>query len=272
VATPNAQRIELGILLRQFRDRMGLAQEAVEKDLGWHPGKCSRVELGSRTMVKTELDRLVELYELGPDEAELVRRLGADARKRDSISHVADWAQSYVSIERSATEIRYYDPELVPGFLQTEAYARAILATSGRTDVNALVADRLERQSLLTRADPIEVFIVLGEAALHRGVGTPAVAREQFEHLVAMNKRPNVHVRIMPFDAGAHAAMGTSFHLLSLGASQVKRVYLEGLSGGTYLHEGSDIGVYAEIFEQIWASVEDRKSATILRRRITELD
>lgn len=116
-------------------------------------------------------------------------RLGADARKRDSISHVADWVQSNVSVERSATEIRYYDPELVPGFFQAEFHARAILATSGRTVADVLVADRLERRSLLTRVDLIEVVIVLSEAALRRRLGSPAVVLKQFEHLAAMNNR-----------------------------------------------------------------------------------
>ena len=115
-------------------------------------------------------------------------RLGADARKRDSISHVADWCSATCRSggrpRRSATTIpnsylASFRPSSTP----------AILATSGRTDADVLVADRLERRSLLTRVDLIEVVIVLSEAALPRRLGSPAVVLKQFEHLAAMNNR-----------------------------------------------------------------------------------
>ncbi|WP_188316741.1 helix-turn-helix domain-containing protein [Solihabitans fulvus] len=273
MAISNAQRIELGIFLRQYRDRIGLAQDAVEAELGWHAGKVSRVELGKRTVVKTEIDRLVLLYELNQDEADLVRRLGAEARKRDVSSRVADWAQTYVAIERSATEIQYYDAELVPGAMQVASYARAVLAVSHHPDPDPIIGDRLKRQELLTRDNGPQVSIVLGEAALHRRIGGAEVLREQLEHLLAMSRLANVSIRVLDFEAGAHPALGVGFTFVRLGGQQVSRVYLEGLSDGTYLHLPADTLVYRQVFNQLWAAaLGDRQSATILRRRIADLE
>lgn len=270
VATQNPQRFELGEALRCAREAAGLKPVDVERELRWYSGKASRVENGTRVPVAAEIDRLAVLYRVSPEQTATLHLLADAARKREAPAHVADFAQTYITLERAASAILYYDAELVPGLLQTERYAHAVLSSSLTADkVDERVADRLARQRVLSGASPVQLRVVLGEAALHRQVGGPDVLREQLEHLVAAAERPNIDLRVIPFAAGAHCALAVGFTHVQL-ASGITRVYIEGLTDATYLHEDADTAVYAARFEQLWSrsALSDARSATILRRRI----
>jgi transcriptional regulator with XRE-family HTH domain len=271
VATQNPQRVELGDMLRRAREAAGLAPTAIEEHLGWYAGKVSRVERGSRVPVPAEIDRLADLYGLAGDERTTLRLLADAARKREAPSRVADFAQTYVALERAAAEIRYYDAELVPGLLQSEGYARAVLAhLHSHQQLDEVLAARVARQEILHRDNPPEVRVVLGEAALHRLVGGDEVLRDQIRHLLHLSTLPTVAIRVLPFSAGAHRAIGVGFTWLRLGAPPIARVYIEGLTDATYLQDPEETAVYAADFEEVWAAaLSQRDSATILRGRIT---
>ncbi|HET9137987.1 helix-turn-helix transcriptional regulator [Actinophytocola sp.] len=271
MATQNPQRVELGDMLRRARESAGLTPAAIEGDLGWYTGKVSRVERGSRVPVPAEIDRLADLYQVAGEERTTLRMLADAARKREAPARVADFAQTYVALERAAAEIRYYDAELVPGLLQSEGYARALLAhLHSQQQSDEVLAARVARQAILRGDNPPDVRVVLGEAALHRLVGGEEVLQDQIRHLLHVAALPNVAIRIMPFTSGAHRAIGVGFTWLRLGAPPIARVYIEGLTDATYLQDPDETAVYAADFEEVWAAaLSQRDSATILRGRIT---
>lgn len=272
VATQNPQRFELGETLRGLREHSGHKARTIEQELRWYAGKISRVEAGTRVPVAAEVDRLADLYRIDDEQRRTLHLLADAARKRESSSRVADFAQTYVTLERAASEIKYYDAELIHGLVQTEAYARALLETSPEGQVEERLADRLARCNILAGANSPSVKILLGEASLHRPVGGDDVLREQLRHLIATARLSSVSIRILPFSAGAHCAIGVGFVFLRLKTPNITRVYLEGLTDATYIHEPDETVEYERGFDQLWArAADDEESATILRRRIEHM-
>ena len=126
------------------------------------------------------------------------------------------WLREWISVEREATLIRWFEPSLIPGLLQTEAYARAVLEWGGLlrpTEVEQRLSSRLDRQAILTAEKSPQFIALLDEAVLHRKVGEPAVMVEQFEHLLRMAELPHVHVHVVPVGAGPHAGLAGPFIL-----------------------------------------------------------
>lgn len=268
MATRNPQRIEFGQTLQRMREAAGKMPADVDAALGWYDGKARRVETGERVVSYAEVKALIELFGLGDEDSTTLHMMADAARRKEAPTHVADYAQTYVSLERQAVSIDYYDAELIPALLNTERYTRAVLAAGLEHVDDRVVADRLVRAKILTKAGAPRMRVVLGEAALKRMVGGPDVMREQIEHLVELTKLPNVAIRILPFASGAHRALGVGFTLVRL--SSLTRVYIEGLTDATYIHERRETDVYEHGFEQLWAlAADDEESATILRRHIT---
>lgn len=256
-------------MLKRAREKADLKPRAVEAELRWYAGKASRVETGTRVPVPAEIDRLAELYRLGKRERETLHLLADAARKRESPARVADFGQTYITLERAASEIRYYDAELIFGAMQTEGYARAVLANSRSQQVEERLPDRVARKNTLTRENPPEVRVVLGEAALHRAVGGEDTLTGQLRHLLKVAKFPNVSIRVLPFAAGAHRALGVGFTFVRLETPAITRVYIEGLTDATYIHEADETDAYEQGFEQLWkTALDERDSATMIRRRI----
>ena len=272
MATQNPQRFELGETLRGLRERTGHKPSEIERELRWYAGKVSRVEAGTRVPVAAEIDRLSDLYSISAEERATLHLLADAARKRESSARVADFAQTYVTLERAATDIKYYDAELINALVQTEAYARALLETSVAGQVDERLEDRMRRRALLTKDNPPNAQILLGEASLYRLVGGVNVLREQLSHLLEVGGLPNVSIRILPFSAGAHRAIGVGFVFLRLPAPNIVRVYIEGLTDATYIHEADETAEYERGFDQLWAqAATDDESATILRERISHM-
>lgn len=269
MATQNPQRVELGELLRGAREAAGLTPAAVEAEMGWYAGKVSRVERGMRVPVRAEVDKFADLCRIDPSTRATWHLLADAARKRESPSRVADFAQTYVTLERGATRICYFDEVLIPALLQTEQYARSVLAHSRSDQVEEQVADRLARQAVLARSDPPHVQVLLGEAALHRAVGGAEVMADQIHHLLEVGQQPHVAIRVLPFEAGAHRVLGVGFTLLQLATPAITRVYIEGQTDATYIHNPEECSVYEGDFDEVWAMAPDEaRSATILRRHI----
>ncbi|RJQ76607.1 DUF5753 domain-containing protein [Amycolatopsis panacis] len=145
--------------------------------------------------------------------------MAALARRRNSSGKVADWSRQYVGLEREATSLEFHQQLLVPGLFQIEAYARAVVSTSqvvAAGDVPEVVVARMRRAELLRRPDGPRVHLVLGQAATRREAGGSEVLDEQLAYLEEVAEPPNVTVRILPDDVGAHAALGMGFVLLTL--------------------------------------------------------
>ncbi|KJY16997.1 MULTISPECIES: helix-turn-helix transcriptional regulator [unclassified Streptomyces] len=124
------------------------------------------------------------------------------------------WFQAYAEMEARAAYISSFQPQLVHGLLQTEAYARAVLGVWIEDGLDAKVAARLERQRILDRQNPPLMWVVMSEAVLHQEIGGRKVMHDQLAHLAAMRRREWVHVQILPYEAGAHAGLPGEFNLL----------------------------------------------------------
>ncbi|WP_190820561.1 helix-turn-helix domain-containing protein [Saccharopolyspora pogona] len=252
---PLARRIELGALLRTYRERAGLEVGEVAEALGWtYVQKVGLMESGKRKLAPLEVNALLDLYELGTEERERVVELGKEARKRDAgPAFAADWAQTYLALEVAASHLKFYAEELLPGLLQTEDYARAILE-EGRSltprEIDRAVARRAERQHRLTEPNAPRVTVVLSESVLRRGVGGPEVRRGQLDYLRKLTDLPNFAVHVLPFSAGAHLALGTSFTLLHLGDPVVTFAYIEALTDSDFLDRPPHTEVYILAFDR----------------------
>jgi len=126
------------------------------------------------------------------------------------------WLREWIELEREAHLLRWFEPALIPGLLQTEAYARAVLGWGGlmhADEVDERTESRIERQGILAGRRPPQFFALIDEAALRRNVGGAAVMAEQSEHLVQLAARPHIHIQAVPFAAGAHAGLAGGFIL-----------------------------------------------------------
>lgn len=129
-------------------------------------------------------------------------------------SQLPTWFQPYAEMEARATYISSFQPQLVVGLLQTEAYARAVLGVRTDGDLDGRVAARMERQRVLTGEAPPVMWVVLTEAVLRQEIGGKAVMRAQLAHLLRMQEQEWVKIQIVPFTAGAHAGIMGEFNLL----------------------------------------------------------
>ncbi|MGH3770465.1 MAG: helix-turn-helix domain-containing protein [Pseudonocardiaceae bacterium] len=270
---PVVQRIMLGGELRALREAAKIGTEETATALHWYRAKVSKVETGAVRVTAAELSELLRLYQADDATSERVQRLGEEARRKTSPARVPDWAKQFVSLEASATEIKLFFGDFVPGMLQTRDYARAVLSTSvivPPADVEHMAASREHRAERLRGGAPL-LWVVLGEEALRRTVGGPQVQLGQLLRLRELAALPNVTVQVMPLSNGAHVALGMSFHLLDFGHSQT--VYIEGLTSSDYLVGPHHIQAYNLAFDRLRvASLGDRESLTVINALIDELE
>jgi transcriptional regulator with XRE-family HTH domain len=270
---PVVQRIMLGSELRTLREAAKISTDDAAATLGWYRAKVSKVETGTVRLTAAELSSLLTLYKTDDATSERVQRLGEEARRKTTPARVPDWAKQYVSLEASATEIKLFFGDFIPGMLQTRDYARALLSTSvivPPADVEQMAASREHRAERLRGGTPL-LWVVLGEEALRRTVGGRQVQRGQLLRLRELAELPNVTVQVMPLSGGAHAALGMSFVLLDFGHSRT--VYIEGLTSADYLVRPQHTQAYNLAFDRLRvASLGDRESLTIVNTIIDELE
>ncbi|HXT44354.1 MAG TPA: DUF5753 domain-containing protein, partial [Pseudonocardiaceae bacterium] len=167
-----------------------------------------------------------------------------------------EWFEGYLGLEAEASKISTYESDLVPGLLQTEQYAAAVLgAFPLRTtpeEQERAVDLRRARQARLADNNALILDAVISETVLRRNVGGVAVMREQLEHLIRVTERPNVTVRLLPFASGAHAGLDGAFSVLEFPDPEDGRIVtVETMTSTLYVERTRDVGVYRLAFEQI---------------------
>ncbi|WFE24377.1 helix-turn-helix transcriptional regulator [Solwaraspora sp. WMMD937] len=251
----------LGAQLRRLRESQGVSRETA----GWHirasESKISRMELGRVGFKERDVTDLLTLYGV-TDSRERTALLGL-ARQANTPGWwhrygdiLPSWFQSYLGLEAAAKMIRSYEVQFVPGLLQTRDYARAVvLLGHGRApadEVERRVELRMERQELLHRPQPPNLWAVIDEAVLRRPIGGPAVMREQINALIEATKLPNVRLQVVPFDAGGHAAAGGAFTILRFADQDLPDIiYIEQLTSAIYLDKREDVDHYAAAMERL---------------------
>lgn len=273
------RRRYLAIQLRRLRHSAKLTQDEVWKDLGWSRAKLQRLESGGFQRLKAgDIMALCQLYSAPDDVAQELIQIA-----RDSRTHKPWWLQyedvlpgAFVGLEAEATMIQEFNIGLVPGLLQTPAYISALLASSvGNTAEQAdqRLKSRLERQrNILERHEPPLLSAVIDEAALRRRIGGEEVMREQIRHLLDIGRRPNVEIQVLPFSAGAHAAGGLPFTILSFsdGSNADSVVFLESRGDGFYLESEAEINRHRLVFSRTQGSaLSVPDSATFLEDLLT---
>jgi hypothetical protein len=254
---PTARRRELGTLLRAHRLARGLTVEEVAAQLLVSPSKISRIETGQRGATARDIRDLVALYELGEQDRRLLTELALEGKQRAWWQPFNLPYSAYVGLEADAVTIRDFNLAIVPGLLQTERYARAMIQTMypRRTDdaVDQQVLARRERQErVLLSGDGPDFTAIIDEAALRRQVGGAEVMAEQLKALQESAIRQTVKLKVVPFSAGALSVGTNKFIILGFDRpSMPDLVYLESLTGELMLDTEREVREYAEAFHAL---------------------
>lgn len=260
--TPTVRLRRLAAELRSLRDTSGLTRETVIERTGINAATLYRIEHGRVRPQTRTLRTLLDLYGVDQEEqAELVALL-RDARLRGWLhayqSELPEHYTTYIGFEGEAHSVWDYESLFVPGLLQTEDYARAVirggLPNASRDEVERRVEVRMERQALLHNENPLNLWSIVDEAALRRQVGGPEVMQAQFQYLIEVSELPHVTFQVIPFDAGAHPGMPGSFILLQFGDAAIPDViYVDTMAGELFLEEVADVRRYKLVFEHLRA-------------------
>jgi transcriptional regulator with XRE-family HTH domain len=208
--SPNVRRRRLAAELRRLRERAGFIGEEVARLLGWSTSKISRLERAQTAIKRADLRRLLELYRV-------------DATRRDELLALAEEAQpsgrlkaisarlpgvhaEFLNVEAEAESVWNWEPQIVPGLLQTEEYARAVMLgwhsmfTAPPSEIESRLEARHLRQQVLQRDPPLQLAIVLDESVLYRKLGEASVMRAQLQHIVEASRLPNITVQVLPLE------------------------------------------------------------------------
>ncbi|MGH3772375.1 MAG: helix-turn-helix domain-containing protein [Pseudonocardiaceae bacterium] len=258
---PTVRRRQLGQELRRLREGAGKSIWEAAQWAGIQPPTISKIENGRQAIRPTNVRLLLQLYGIEPAKADALIKLADEANTRSWWAGYRDivpgWFRTFVDLEADANEIDSYCSELVPEQLQTAEYAEAVIlaAHPGTTqaELTQLVAFRRERQQRLADDTPSRLHFVLNEAVLRRPVGGADVFRHQLDHLAELAQRPHVTLQVLPFAAGAHAAMGQNFTILRLSGDKagLDLVYLENDQDALYLERPADVERYQAIFTRL---------------------
>lgn len=256
---------ELQDLLRQARQTRGMSQDAVGAEVHMSGSQIGNYENGKAIPPDDIAVLLDAVYGTGRQ----IREAAAEARGEA----VAPWLRPWADNEERSTLLRTFQPNLVPGLLQTESYARMVLAAGLHTEaeVEEMTRDRLARQAAtLERPEPVMISAIVAEPVLR--TGDPAIMKAQLEHLVDLSCRPTVHVWVIPTSAGVHVGHSGAFVIATL-VNGTRIGYLDDQLEGRLASSASKLAT----LERRWESVNDlalpgRESRDLMLRVIDECD
>src|SRR5690606_1328866 len=265
---PGTKARNLAAELRKLREARGLRLSEVADDLGWDKSKLSRTENGLRKFTLEETVQLLGYYKVKGDQ---YARLVAAARSMNEpgwwefdLQGLSEDSRTLVAYESSADEIISWSPFLIPGLLQTPDYTGELLRAHGGLTFEQRqerVAGRLRRQQVLNRKDVRFVGFIAELSLRTPGIERP-VMRRQLAHLLEMQRRPNVSVRVVPWDATPHRALLTPFIFLR---STSDVVHVELISSGVFLDDEDDTRVYEKIITELDAtSLSEAESVRVI--------
>lgn len=264
-SSPTVKRRRLAAELRTYRDGVGLTIEEVAQRLEWSTAKISRIENARVSVLPRDVKFLLGVYgvEESGEEWETLLTLARESRQKgwwyaygDAIP---EGFETYVGLEADATTLRTYESEYVPGLLQTEDYARAVMRatmlTASDEEIERHVAVRIVRQERLAEPGAPEIWAVVSEAVIRRVVSGEPVMRAQLSRLVEASKQPNVTLQVLPFSVGAHAGMDGAFMILGFPAPADPDVtYVHYYTGTLYLEKPEDLARYTLMFDHLRAA------------------
>jgi DNA-binding XRE family transcriptional regulator len=258
---PTVRRRRLGQELRRLREVKGMTAEEVADRLLVSQSKISRLENGRRSISQRDVRDLCGVYDVEDHRiVESLMQMAKESRQQGWWHAFGDIPYSvYIGLETDAASLRVYEPQVVPGLLQTQAYAEAVCEgaspEASHTDIEKRVQVRMRRQERINDLrHPLRLWAVLDEAALRRAVGGPQTMVDQLERLNEISQLPHVTVQVMPFSMGAHPGVNGQYAILEFpDASDSSVVYLEGVTSDLYLEKAHDVQSYSVMYEHLRA-------------------
>ncbi|MBB6346599.1 helix-turn-helix domain-containing protein [Nonomuraea muscovyensis] len=274
--SPTVRRLRLAQELRLLRERSKLTGGKAAGELGWSASKVSRIEAAKTMPSADDIKALAELYQVDEPKLDELFGLLRDALQRgwweDYEDSLPEEYTRFLGLEAEATFQRNWEPQVVPGLLQTEDYAReVILAPRGivritHSGVRSRVEARMDRQRrVLQRPDPPEMRFVLDESVLTRKFGEPSVMRAQMEHLLEMSLLSHVSVRVLTMESLHPVNTGAFIHLKFAAFDDV--VYLEQLYTANFVEDLARVAGYEAAFEHIRSEALDEDESRVLIQR-----
>ncbi|MFD5265456.1 helix-turn-helix domain-containing protein [Streptomyces sp. NPDC058335] len=258
---PTVRRRRLGQELRKLREDKGMTAEQVADRLLVSQSKISRLENGRRSISQRDVRDLCGVYEVEDQRiVDSLMQMAKDSRQQGWWHAFGDVPYSvYIGLETDAASLRAYDPQVVPGLLQTRQYAETLISgalpETAATEIEKRVQVRMRRQERISAEEnPLRLWTVMDEAALRRIVGDKSLMRDQLEHLVEQSRLPHVTVQVIPFDMGAHPGLNGQYAILEFpDAADSSVVYIEGVTSDLYLEKPNDVQKYSVMYEHLRA-------------------
>jgi transcriptional regulator with XRE-family HTH domain len=273
---PTVLRILLGTQLRRLREARGVTAQEAARAIRGSESKISRIELGRTSVREVDIIDLLSLYGItDPAEREELLTLAGQANQPGWWHQYQDvlpsWFQAYVGLEESAESIRSYDSQFIPGLLQTEDYATAVLALGDFSldEAERLVFLRKERQRRFASGG-LRLWAIVDEVALTRLVGSRQIMRAQLQHLSDVCEQPGFVLQVVPDSAGAYLVPG-SFSILRFAVPDLPDVvYVEQLTSAMYLDKPVDVDRYAKVMDKLSATAAPPEQSKEIIRALLE--
>jgi transcriptional regulator with XRE-family HTH domain len=208
--SPNVRRRRLAAELRRLRERAGLIGEEVAERLGWSTSKFSRIETSKSGIKQEDLESLLDLYQVDRAHREELIAFAQESRRAGRLDAISarfpGEHAGFLNVEAEAESVWNWEPQIVPGLLQTEDYARAVMLgwhsmfTLPPSEIDRRIEARLLRQQVLQRDPPLQLHVVMDESVLYRRLGEASVMRAQLQHIIEASRKPNIRVRILPLN------------------------------------------------------------------------
>jgi transcriptional regulator with XRE-family HTH domain len=260
------ERHQLRIQLRRYRERSGLSQREVAQGLGWSASKVHRIEAGTSPITEADLRSLLARYSSAAENEVAQLLLLARSARLNRVAPLREpgppSVRRYLDYEAAAGAIWNFEPMFVPGLLQTPEYTRALLSQIGLRPAEAAAIERAlttrrYRQEILHRTPPVQLHVLIDEAAIERQIGGPRVMANQLEHLWAMSERTNIFLGIIPLTRGAYPAMRSPFVVMQFAEpSHPDLLFLEDpITEVITLGDdatGDGPAAYRQAFSEIW--------------------
>ena len=275
---PTVGQVVLGKRLQELREAAGFKREEAARVLRVAPATVRRMEMAEVALKIPYVQVLLETYGVAEDETEAFVQLAEEANQPGWWQRfhdvLPDWFSLYVSLEGAAGIIRSYEPHFVPGLLQTEEYARAVMeaGTVGQTEPGAIerhVSLRMARQKLLDRPDPPHLWVIMDETVLKRPVSIRGeVMRDQLDKLLDFAERDGVTVQVAEFSDGPHPGTYAPFTLFRFGEPELPdMVFTEYLTGALYLDSRTEVSAHLEVLDHMTArAASAQRTKKILRK------
>lgn len=271
MTSPTFLRFQLGRQLRRLREDAGLTAEEVGTEVDCSGSTIRRIEAGGVGIKRPALLQMLSLYKVTDDHRDTLVALAKQGTQRGWWARHRDLPTAYgqfVGLEPAANQVRKYEALLVPGLLQTEEYARAVILGCRPQEsvegVDLRVKIRMERQVALNRDNPLHLWAIFDEAVLHRHVGGAQVMADQLDHLLAVASRRNVTIQVLPYSVGSYAGMAEPFAILAFDELS-DMVYVEGLTGDLYMDD-DEVARYMLVFDHLRAAaLNPNESVKLIR-------